>query len=168
MRVPFFRKIAILRTVTIARIITIFMFVTIPWAVTILYWKYRSAPPLRPSVVLVTIMISVNGNSCKHKIMNYSRRWMKLFHCNDQRIFCTRGSFSFDQALKTEKIFNRKYKDVVVMKECTYLPWKQNSCRLWHCRRLVFFIAIKHTKTAKTISIEQPGFRTVKKIIQII
>ena len=43
-----------------------------------------------------------------------------MFHYRGKRIFCTRGSFCSDQALKAEEIFNKKYSDQDVMRECTY------------------------------------------------
>ena len=51
----------------------------------------------------------------------------------NNRIFCTRGSFCSDQALRAEQIFNKDYMDEDVNNECTYCfeviyPQKQNSC----------------------------------------
>ena len=43
-----------------------------------------------------------------------------MFHYKGTHIFCTRGSFCSDQALEAEEIFNKKYSDQEVMRECTY------------------------------------------------
>ena len=55
-----------------------------------------------------------------------------MFHYKGKHTFCTRGSFCSDQALKAEEIFNKKYSDQDVMRECTYclhegLPFQQSS-----------------------------------------
>ena len=43
-----------------------------------------------------------------------------MFHYENQPIFCTRGSFISEQAVKGYEIFRAKYKNISVSKECTY------------------------------------------------
>ena len=86
----------------------------------------------------------------------------------NNRIFCTRGSFCSDQALKAEQIFKKKYLNKHVKKECTYcfeIIYPGNKIVVdYGALQDLFLISITHTKTGKNINIEQAGFKTVPKI----
>ena len=90
-----------------------------------------------------------------------------LFHYNGIPIFCTRGSFCSDQALKAEKIYKLKYEDVDVMKECTYcfeVIYPENRIVVdYDTLEGLFLISITHTKSGKEVNIDQTGFQSVKK-----
>ena len=91
-----------------------------------------------------------------------------MFHYKGKRIFCTRGSFCSDQALKAEEIFKKKYLNKDVKKECTYcfeIIYPENKIVVdYGALQDLFLISITHTKTGKNINIEQAGFTTVPKI----
>lgn len=91
-----------------------------------------------------------------------------MFHYKGKRIFCTRGSFCSDQALKAEQIFKAKYLNKHVKKECTYcfeIIYPGNKIVVdYGALQDLFLISITHTKTGKNINIEQAGFKTVPKI----
>ena len=91
-----------------------------------------------------------------------------MFHYKGKRIFCTRGSFCSDQALKAEQIFKKKYLNKHVKKECTYcfeIIYPGNKIVVdYGALQDLFLISITHTKTGKNINIEQAGFKTVPKI----
>ena len=87
----------------------------------------------------------------------------------NNRIFCTRGSFCSDQALRAEQIFNKDYTDEDVNKECTYcfeVIYPQNKLVVdYGAVEDIFLISIIHTKTGKNVNIDQAGFNTVEKIV---
>ena len=91
-----------------------------------------------------------------------------MFHYKGNRIFCTRGSFCSDQALRAEQIFKKKYMDEDVNKECTYcfeVIYPQNKIVVdYGVVEDIFLISIIHTKTGKNVNINQAGFNTVEKI----
>ena len=91
-----------------------------------------------------------------------------MFHYKGNRIFCTRGSFCSDQALKAEQIFKKKYLNKDVKKECTYcfeIIYPGNKIVVdYGALQDLFLISITHTKTGKNINIEHAGFKTVPKI----
>ena len=86
----------------------------------------------------------------------------------NNRIFCTRGSFCSDQALRAEQIFNKDYMDEDVNMECTYcfeVIYPQNKIVVdYGAVEDIFLISIIHTKTGKNVNINQAGFNTVEKI----
>ena len=86
----------------------------------------------------------------------------------NNRIFCTRGSFCSDQALRAEQIFKMKYIDEDVNKECTYcfeIIYPQNKIVVdYGGVEDLFLLSITHTKTGKNVNINQAGFNTVEKI----
>ena len=90
-----------------------------------------------------------------------------LFHYNDLPIFCTRGSFCSDQALKAEEIYKLKYEDVDVMKECTYcfeVIYPENRIVVdYDTLEDLFLISITLTKSGKEVNIDQTGFHSVRK-----
>ena len=91
-----------------------------------------------------------------------------MFYYKDKCIFCTRGSFISQQALKAEEIFKKKYMDEYVNKECTYcfeVIYPQNKIIVdYGMLEDLFLISIIHTKTGKNVNIDQAGFNTVQKI----
>ena len=76
-----------------------------------------------------------------------------MFHYKGNRIFCTRGSFCSDQALKAEQIFKKKYLNKDVKKECTYcfeIIYPGNKIVVdYGALQDLFLISITHTKTGK-------------------
>ena len=91
-----------------------------------------------------------------------------MFYYKDEFIFCTRGSFISQQALKAKEIFKKKYMDEDVNKECTYcfeVIYPQNKIVVdYGLLEDLFLISIFHTKTGKNVNIDQAGFNTVQKI----
>ena len=91
-----------------------------------------------------------------------------MFYYKDKCIFCTRGSFISQQALKAKEIFKKKYTDEDVNKECTYcfeVIYSQNKIVVdYGALEDLFLISIIHTKTGKNVNIDQAGFNTVQKI----
>ena len=91
-----------------------------------------------------------------------------MFHYRGKRIFCTRGSFCSDQALKAEEIFNKKYLIQNVMKECTYcfeIIYPENKIIVDYDKiEDLFLISITHVKSGKHVNIDQASFKTVQKI----
>ena len=91
-----------------------------------------------------------------------------MFHYKGNPIFCTRGSFFSDQALRAEQIFKMKYIDEDVNKECTYcfeVIYPQNKIVVdYGGVEDLFLLSITHTKTGKNVNINQAGFNTVEKI----
>ena len=91
-----------------------------------------------------------------------------MFHYKGNRIFCTRGSFLSDQALRAEQIFKKNYIDEDVNKECTYcfeVIYPQNKIVVdYGDVEDLFLLSIIHTKTGKNVNINQAGFNTVEKI----
>lgn len=91
-----------------------------------------------------------------------------MFYYKDEFIFCTRGSFISQQALKAKEIFKKKYMDEDVNKECTYcfeVIYPQNKIVVdYGLLEDLFLISILHTKTGKNVNIDQAGFNTVQKI----
>ena len=91
-----------------------------------------------------------------------------MFHYMGKRIFCTRGSFCSDQALKAEEIFKEKYLNQDVNKECTYcfeVIYPENKIVVdYGALEDLFLVSITHTKSNKHVNIEQAGFKTPQKI----
>ena len=91
-----------------------------------------------------------------------------MFHYEDKRIFCTRGSFISEQAVKSEELFKSKYNNVKINKECTYcfeVIYPENKIVVdYDDLEDLFLISITHTKTGKEFIIENTGFKTVNKI----
>ena len=91
-----------------------------------------------------------------------------MFHYKGKRIFCTCGSFCSDQALKAEEIFNKKYSDQDVMRECTYcfeIIYPENKIVVdYDETEDLFLLSITHVKSAKHVNIDQTNFKTAQKI----
>ena len=91
-----------------------------------------------------------------------------MFHYKGKRIFCTRGSFFSEQALKAEEIFNRKYSDQDVMRECTYcfeIIYPKNKIVVDYDKTEdLILLCITHVKSAKHVNIDQTNFKTAQKI----
>ena len=91
-----------------------------------------------------------------------------MFYYENKRMFCTRGSFVSDQAVKSEKIFNSKYNHVNIKKECTYcfeVIYPKNKVVVdYDGLEDLFLISISHTKSGKELNIDNAGFKTVNKI----
>ena len=91
-----------------------------------------------------------------------------MFHYENQPIFCTRGSFISEQAVKAQKIFTAKYNHDLVNKECTYcfeVIYPENKIVVDYMNTEdLFLISITHTKTGKEINIDRAGFKTVNKV----
>ena len=91
-----------------------------------------------------------------------------MFHYKGKRIFCTRGSFCSEQALKAEEIFNKKYSDQDVMRECTYcfeIIYPENKIVVDYDKTEdLFLLSITHVKFAKHVNIDQTNFKTAQKI----
>ena len=91
-----------------------------------------------------------------------------LFHYENIRIFCTRGSFMSEQAVKSEEILRSKYNKVKINKECTYcfevIYPKSKIVVDYDELEDLFLISITHTKTGKEVNIEDAGFKSVNKL----
>ena len=91
-----------------------------------------------------------------------------MFHYENQPIFCTRGSFISEQAVKGHEIFRAKYKNISVSKECTYcfeVIYPQNKIVVnYDDLEDLFLISITHTSSGKEINIDAAGFKTVNKV----
>ena len=91
-----------------------------------------------------------------------------LFHYENIRIFCTRGSFMSEQAVKSEEILRSKYNKVKINKECTYcfeVIYPKNKIVVDYDElEDLFLISITHTKTGKEVNIEDAGFKSVNKL----
>ena len=91
-----------------------------------------------------------------------------MFHYGEKRIFCTRGSFCSDQALKAEEIFKKNYLIRNVMKECTYcfeIIYPENKIVVDYGEiEDLFLLSITHVRSGKPVNIDQTGFKTAKKI----
>lgn len=91
-----------------------------------------------------------------------------MFHYENHRIFCTRGSFVSEQAVKAQQIFTAKYKHVKMNKECTYcfeVIYPQNKIVVvYEDIEDLFLISITHTTSGKEIAIDSAGFKTVERI----
>ena len=91
-----------------------------------------------------------------------------MFHYKGNRIFCTRGSFCSDQALKAEEIFNKKYSDQHVVREFTYcfeIIYPENKIVVDYGETEdLFLLSITHVESAKHVNIDQPNFKTAQKI----
>ena len=90
-----------------------------------------------------------------------------MFHYRGKRIFCTRGSFCSEQAVKAGKIFKAKYLKQYVNNECTYcfeVIYPENKIVVdYGALQDLFLISITHTKTGQNVNIEHAGFKTVPK-----
>ena len=90
-----------------------------------------------------------------------------MFHYGEKRIFCTRGSFCSDQALKAEEIFKKNYLIRNVMKECTYcfeIIYPENKIVVDYGEiEDLFLLSITHVRSGKHVNIDQTGFKTAKK-----
>ena len=93
-----------------------------------------------------------------------------MFHYKNKRIFCTRGSFTSEQARRAENIFERKYKDIEVKMECTYcfeVIYPQNKIVVdYENIEDLFLISITLTSTGREINTEGSGFKTVHRILE--
>ena len=91
-----------------------------------------------------------------------------MFFFNGTSFFCTRRSFTSEQALKAEKIYRLKYKNVEVDKEYTYcfeIIYPENRIVVnYKSEEDIFLLAKIHTKTGKEKSVSDCGFRTAKKV----
>ena len=91
-----------------------------------------------------------------------------MFYYENERIFCTRGSFISDQAEKSEELFKSKYNNVNINKECTYcfeVIYPENKIVVDYDElEDLFLISITHTKTGKDVNIENTGFKIVNKL----
>ena len=91
-----------------------------------------------------------------------------MFYYENERIFCTRGSFISDQAEKSEELFKSKYNNVNINKECTYcfeVIYPENKIVVDYDEvEDLFLISITHTKTGKEVNIKNTGFKTVNKL----
>merc|ERR1712215_358136 len=91
-----------------------------------------------------------------------------LFPYENIRIFCTRGSFMSEQAVKSEEILRSKYNKVKINKECTYcfeVIYPKNKIVVDYDElEDLFLISITHTKTGKEVNIEDAGFKSVNKL----
>lgn len=91
-----------------------------------------------------------------------------MFYYKNNRIFCTRGSFTSVQAARAHKIFEQKYNHVIVNKECTYcfeVIYPENKIVVDYGNiEELFLISITHTQTGKEVNIDASEFKTVSKI----
>lgn len=91
-----------------------------------------------------------------------------MFHYDNTQIFCTRGSFISEQAVKGQQIFTAKYNHDLVNKECTYcfeVIYPENKIVVdYKDTEDLFLISITHTTTGKEINIDRAGFKTVNKV----
>ena len=91
-----------------------------------------------------------------------------MFHYENILIFCTRGSFVSDQAVKFEDIFKSKYYHVNINKECTYcfeVIYPKNKVVVdYDGLEDLFLISITHTNSGKELNIDNAGFNTVNEI----
>ena len=91
-----------------------------------------------------------------------------MFHYENEAIFCTRGSFISEQAVKAQKIFRVKYNHIAVNKECTYcfeIIYPENKIVVnYEDLEDLFLISITHTSTSKEININAAGFKIVNKV----
>ena len=91
-----------------------------------------------------------------------------MFHYENQPIFCTRGSFISEQAVKGYEIFRAKYKNISINKEYTYcfeVIYPQNKIVVnYDDLEDLFLISITHTSSGKEINIDAAGFKTVNKV----
>jgi hypothetical protein len=91
-----------------------------------------------------------------------------MFHYENQPIFCTRGSFISEQAVKGQEILRAKYNHISLNKECTYcfeVIYPQNKIVVnYEDLEDLFLISITHTSSGKEINIDAAGFKTVNKV----
>ena len=91
-----------------------------------------------------------------------------MFHYKKDRIFCTRGSFTSKQAAKAQDLYEQKYNDTFVMKDCTYcfeVIYPENKIVVDYGNvEDLFLISITHTQTGKEVNIDARQFKTVSKI----
>ena len=91
-----------------------------------------------------------------------------MFHYKNKPIFCTRGSFISEQAVKARQIYKEKYNHDLVNKECTYcfeVIYPENKIVVdYKDTEDLFLISITHTTTGKEINIDGAGFKTVNKV----
>ena len=89
-----------------------------------------------------------------------------MFYYENNRIFCTRGSFTSNQAAKAQAIFEQKYNHVIVKKECTYcfeVIYPENKIVVDYGNvEDLFLISMTQTQTGKEEVTSQ--FKTVDKI----
>ena len=79
-----------------------------------------------------------------------------MFHYKGHRIFCTRGSFCSDQALKAKEIFNKNY--------CFEIIYPENKIVVdYDETEDLFLLSITHVKSAKHVNIDQTNFKTAQK-----
>ena len=91
-----------------------------------------------------------------------------MFHYENHPIFCTRGSFISEQAVKGLEIFRAKYNHISLNKECTYcfeVIYPQNKIVVnYEDLEDLFLISVTHTSSGKAINIDAAGFKTVNKV----
>ena len=84
---------------------------------------------------------------------------------NGEPFFCTRGSFTSEQAIKAEEIYFKKYKDLVIDQDYTYcfeVIYPQNKIVIDYDKEEDLFLLAKiNTKTGMEESIYNCGLRCV-------
>ena len=87
---------------------------------------------------------------------------------NGRPFFCTRGSFTSEQALKAEEIYLSRYKNVEINQEYTYcfeIIYPENRIVVdYKGVEDVFLLAKIHTKSGKETKIDDCGFSNVKRV----
>jgi hypothetical protein len=80
-------------------------------------------------------------------------------------IFCTRGSFTSEQAIKAQELFTEKYQNVNVDQDFTYcfeIIYPHNKIIVdYKEEEDIFLLAKIHTATGREASIKDTGFRCV-------
>ena len=87
---------------------------------------------------------------------------------NGKPFFCTRGSFTSEQAKKAEEIYFKKYKDVKIDQDYTYcfeVIYPQNKIVIdYDMEEDLFLLAKIHTKSGMEESIHNCGLRCVRQL----
>lgn len=88
-----------------------------------------------------------------------------MFFYEGKPIFCTRGSFTSEQAIKAQEVFTRKYQHVNVDQDFTYcfeIIYPHNKIIVdYKEEEDIFLLAKIHTATGLEESIKDTGFRCV-------
>merc|ERR1711892_518666 len=94
-----------------------------------------------------------------------------MFFVDGEPIFCTKGTFSSEQAMKAEEIYENKYKDLNLDQDYTYnfeLIYPKNKIIVdYEAEEDIFLFAKIHTKTGNEEDIHDLGFRTVKQFATV-
>jgi len=94
-----------------------------------------------------------------------------MFFMNGKPIFCTKGNFTSEQAMKAEEIFKHKYKDLNLDQGYTYcfeVIYPENKIIVdYEAEEDIFLFAKIHTKTGREEDIHDVGFRTVKQFATV-